>query len=96
LNGTHPITKPLIKLRKLSKLRSGVILCYPDLNLPYHLYTDASNHHLGAVIMQDKKPAAFYSRNFNIAQERYTTTEGELLSNIISCKECKNILLGYY
>jgi hypothetical protein len=52
---------------------------------------------LGAVIMQDKKPIAFYSRNLNTAQKRYTTTERnrELLSAIETCKEYKNILLDY-
>jgi hypothetical protein len=53
---------------------------------------------LGAVIMQDKKPIAFYSRKLNTAQKRYTTTERhrELLSAIETCKEYKNILLGYH
>jgi hypothetical protein len=41
-----------------------VLLCYPDFNKPvvFHLYTDASDHQLGAVIIQDKKHIAFYSR----------------------------------
>jgi hypothetical protein len=100
LNGTHPINKPLIKSRKSLELRSGVPHCYPDFNKPdsFHLYTDASDHQLGAVIMQDKKPIAFYSRKLNTAQNRYTTTERdrELLSAIETCKEYKNILLGYH
>jgi hypothetical protein len=52
---------------------------------------------LGAGIIQDKKPIAFYSRKLNTAQKRYTTTERkqELLSAIETCKEYKNILLGY-
>jgi hypothetical protein len=52
---------------------------------------------LGAVIIQDKKPMAFYSRKINTTQKRYTTTEREreLLSAIETCKEYKNILLGY-
>jgi hypothetical protein len=45
--------------------------------------------------MQDKKPIAFYSRKLNTAQKRYTTTERELLSANETCKEYKNILLGY-
>jgi hypothetical protein len=47
--------------------------------------------------MQDKKPTAFYSQNLNTAQKRYTTTERqiEMLSAIKTCKEYKNILLGY-
>jgi hypothetical protein len=48
--------------------------------------------------MQDKKPIVFYSRKLNTAQKRYTTTERdrELLSAIETCKEYKNILLGYH
>jgi hypothetical protein len=47
--------------------------------------------------MQGKKPIAIYSRKLNTAQKRYTTTERdkELLSAIETCKEYKNILLGY-
>jgi hypothetical protein len=59
LNGTHPINKPLIKLRKSLELRGGVLLFYPDFNKPVHLYTDASDHQLGAFIMQDKKQNSF-------------------------------------
>jgi hypothetical protein len=74
-----------------------VHLCYPDFNKPFNLYTDSSDHKLGAFIMQDKKPIAFYSRKLNTAQKRYTTTERnrDLLSAIEICKEYKNILLGY-
>jgi hypothetical protein len=48
--------------------------------------------------MQDKKPIAFNSRKLNTAQKRYKTTERdkELLSAIETCKEYKNILLGYH
>jgi hypothetical protein len=86
------------KIKKV--MRTEVFLCYPDFNKPvlFHLYTDASDHQLGAVIMQDKKPTAFYSRKLNTAQKRYTFTERnrELLSAIETCKEYKNILLGYH
>jgi hypothetical protein len=45
------------------------------------VYTDASNKHLGAVIMQEGKPLAFYSRKLNSEQKRYTTGEQELLGS---------------
>jgi hypothetical protein len=72
------------KIKKI--IETEILLFYPDFNRPviFHLYTDASDHQLGAVIMQDTKPIAFYSRKFNTAQKWYTTTERnrELLSAI--------------
>ena len=75
------------KIKKV--IGTEVLLSYPDFNKPFQIYTDASDHQLGAVIMQDKKPIAFYSRKLNTAQRRYTTTERELLSTIETCKEYK-------
>jgi hypothetical protein len=78
------------KIKKV--IGTEVLRCYPDFNKAsfFHLYTDASDHQLGAVIMQDKKQTtiAFYLRELNIAQKRYTTTESnrELLSAIETCK----------
>jgi hypothetical protein len=99
LNGTHPINRFLIKLKKVIRTKVLVLLCYPDFNDPalFHLYTDASDHQLGAVIIQGKNPIAFYSQNLNTSQKRYTTNERdrELLSDIETCKEYKNILLRY-
>ena len=71
-----------------------VLLSYPDFEKTFHIYTDASHTQLGAVITQDKKPIAFYSRKLNEAQTRYTTTERELLSIVETLKEFRTILLG--
>jgi len=57
--------------------------------------SDASHYQLGAVVSQDGKQIAFFSRKLNPAQTRYTTTERELLSIIVeTLKEYRNILLG--
>ena len=72
-----------------------VMLAYPDFTKPFVIHTDASHYQLGAVISQDGKPIAFYSRKLNSAQTRYTTTERELLSIVETLKEFKNILLGH-
>jgi len=72
-----------------------VMLSYPDFSKPFEIHTDASHYQLGAVIAQEGKPIAFYSRKLNDAQTRYTTTERELLSIVETLKEFKNILLGH-
>lgn len=70
------------------------LLTYPNFELPFEIYTDASKTQLGAVICQNNKPIAFYSRKLNSAQTRYTTTERELLAIVETLKEFRNILLG--
>ena len=69
-------------------------MAYPNFNKPFIIHTDASHTQLGAVISQDNKPFAFYSRKLNPAQTRYTVTERELLSIVETLKEFRNILLG--
>jgi hypothetical protein len=70
------------------------LLSFPQFDKPFHVYTDASNYQLGAVIVQEGKPLAFYSRKLNSAQRNYTTGEQELLSIVETLKEFRNILLG--
>ena len=68
---------------------------YPDWGKPFDIHTDASDYQLGAVISQEGKPIAFFSRKLNSAQKNYTTTEKELLSIVECVKEFRNIIFGY-
>jgi RNase H-like domain found in reverse transcriptase len=45
------------KIKKV--IETEVLLAYPRFDKPFHIYTDASDHQLGEVIMQDKKPITF-------------------------------------
>jgi hypothetical protein len=46
------------------------LLMFPDLNEPFHIFTDASKYQVGTVIMQNDKPLVFYSRKLNSAQRK--------------------------
>ena len=71
------------------------LLIYPDFNIPFDVYTDASDRQLGAVILQKGKPVAHFSRTLNAAQRNYTTTDKETLSIVELLKEYRNILYGH-
>jgi hypothetical protein len=72
-----------------------VMLSFPDFNKPFEIHTDASDFQLGAVIMQERKPVAFYSRKLNPAQQNYTTGKREMLSILETLRAYRNILLGH-
>jgi hypothetical protein len=44
-----------------------VTLTFPDFSKPFHIYTNASDKQLGAVITQEETPIVFYSRKLNSA-----------------------------
>ena len=85
-------TKAFEEIKRV--IAKETILAFPDFTKPFHLHTDASDYQLGAVVMQDNRPLAFYSRKMNNAQRKYPTGEQELLSIVETLKEFKNILLG--
>ena len=71
-----------------------VVLAYPDFSKPFDIYTDASIKQLWAVITQDNRPIAFFSRKLSDAQSKYTVTELELLAIVEILKEFNGMLWG--
>jgi hypothetical protein len=71
-----------------------VVLAYPDFTQPIDIYTNASTKQLGAVITQNNRPVAFFSRKLSGAQSKYTVTQLELLAIGETLNEFKGMLWG--
>lgn len=75
-------------------LTKDAFIRYPDPNKPFHVYTDASDIQLGAVIVQEGKPVAYFSRKHNSTQRNCATMEKELLSIVTTLQEYQTMLYG--
>ncbi len=79
----------------MKALMAADVLCsFPDHNKLFKIFTDASNYQLGACIMQDDCPEAYYSRKLNSAQRNYATIDKEHLCVIATLREFPSMLLG--
>jgi len=75
-------------------LTSAPVLKIPEPDKPYRLVCDASTVGIGAVLCQDGRPCAYFSRQMSEAERRYHITEQELLAVISALKEWRCYLLG--
>jgi hypothetical protein len=92
------INKPLIKSSKSLELRYFSVIQTSISPFVSTLMHQIISRGQSSFRIKSKTAIAFYSRKLNTAQKRYKTTERdrELLSAIETCKEYKNILLGYH
>ena len=82
------------------KLISAPILAYPDFNLPFHLYVDASQTGIGLTLGQivdgAEKVIAYAGRDLNPVERNYmySATEWEALAVIDGMKRFQSYLQG--
>ncbi len=66
------------KMRLL--MAADALAAYSDHNEQFDIYTDASDFHLGACIIQEGRPVAYFLSKLTKSQQNCTTMEKEMLS----------------
>lgn len=83
-----------------SRLLDAPILVFPDYDLPFVIYTDASDYAVGAALMQMRgsklHPIAYFSKQMNSAQRNYSTTDKEALGVVLALKHFRPYIFGYH
>ena len=69
----------------LAAVQNAKVLRHPDLSKPFYVQTDASDHAIGAVLLQDHgngylEPIEFISRKFTSPEQNWHTSEKELVA----------------
>jgi hypothetical protein len=86
IKGTDKMQKGFDKMCLL--MAADALAAYPDHNQQFNVYTgDASDFQLGACIIQEGRPAAYFSRKLTKSQQKNTTMEKEMLSIVTTLKE---------
>ena len=71
-----------------------ILLAYPDPNKLFVIETDASDKQLGAIILQDERPVAIWSRKLTSAQQKYPTPDKEAVCIIEVLQAYRPMLYG--
>ena len=80
-------------------LAKAPIVQPPQWDLPFHVFVDASDVAIGAVLMQARvpdwfRPVYYASRRLSAAEKNYSVTEREALGMVYAVNKFRHYLLG--
>jgi hypothetical protein len=82
---TDEMQKAFDKMRLL--MAANALAAYPYHNKRFDIYTDASDFQLGACIIQERRPVAYFSQKLMKSQQNYTTIKKGMLPIIATLEE---------
>lgn len=77
-------------------LATAPVLMLPDFSLPFTVQTDASGYAMGAVLLQNEHPIAYFSKLFCPRLSKASTYIRELHAITCAVKRWRQYLLGHY
>ena len=89
---TEEANKSFEDIKKI--VAEDAMLHYPDFNKPFDIHTDSSEYQMGAIISQNGRPVAYWSKKLSTAQKKYPKTDQELLAIVECLKQYKTMLFG--
>ncbi len=68
-------------------MAANALAAYPYHNKRFGIYTDASDFQVGACIIQEGRPVAYFSQKLTKSEQNYTTMEKEMLFIVATLEE---------
>ena len=82
--------------RLKSLMTQAPILAPPDFTIPFYLETNASGTAIGAILLQNSRPIAFFSKHLCPRMQRASTYVHELHAIMSAVRKWRHYLLGHH